>query len=72
MIYHARIKLEDIDFLNDVINGWKVILTTCCQRECAMMDCQREIPLGYIKKKSEGLHGTIKEKGSSLISSKWE
>ncbi|PNY12647.1 disease resistance protein (TIR-NBS-LRR class) [Trifolium pratense] len=41
-----KIELEDIGIPNDGSNGCKVLLTTRRQRECGLMDCQSQIPLG--------------------------
>nr|WIL60007.1 nodulation protein [Melilotus officinalis] len=45
----TKLELEDIGIPCNG-NRCKVLLTTRRQRECALMDCQREIPLGPLSK----------------------
>jgi hypothetical protein len=58
----AKFELEDIGIPCNS-NQCKVLLTTRRQRECALMDCQREIPLGPL---SKGEAWTLLKKHSGI------
>ncbi|WJX64689.1 hypothetical protein P8452_49437 [Trifolium repens] len=58
----AKFELEDIGIPCNG-NRCKVLLTTRRQRECALMDCQREIPLGPL---SKGEAWTLLKKHSGI------
>lgn len=68
----AKLELEDIGIpCNGNTNRCKVLLTTRRQRECALMDCQKEIPLGPLSKEEAWTllkkHSGIDDESSSEI-----
>jgi len=67
----AMIELEDLGIPTGGTNQCKVLLTTRCRRECALMGCQREIPMRALSRDEAWnllkKHSGIEDESSSDI-----
>ncbi|MCH99273.1 disease resistance protein, partial [Trifolium medium] len=67
----ARIEVEDLGIPRGGTNGCKVLLTARRRRDCALMGCQREIPLSALSRDESWTllkkHSGIKDESSSDI-----